>query len=396
MLLNRFEPSLSVREQALELRAWTLRVLSQLCASATIPAISPPPCSLRAWQLFLAAEACALPLCNALAVLGWRLPASEHALLDAHACRELLPVLQAKVQCQAIGRMVTEHGLKAAVLKGARLALQGGDAVYVLDVDVLLPPRDAEQLFQALTAAGYRELKSGAAHRLPVLVGEAGIAIEIHTVIPCFASPGGPWEAATRSNVLGLWNLAPRNHLWHLLLHITVQHPERRGRIRDLYLVARALQDCSASDLDLASTRIQAHSHTEVLTATLAMARAIQHGHVAPDPFAHIAAVSYQYVLASNHWRALESHRLHRALFAQVAGRTPGSPLWLNRGIEMGPALSGPHYPGIGKWSPWISDVVRLIRINLFVWLLAPFTVPFTWMARRCVTRTRRRAAARA
>ena len=58
---------------------------------------------------------------------------------------------------------------------------------------------------------------------------------------------------------------ATRLHAWHLLTHGALQHPERRGGLRDAWRLHRLVRDCTDADRAWISARVEAHPERELL-----------------------------------------------------------------------------------------------------------------------------------
>src|SRR5215472_16643264 len=111
---------------ALRLRAWAIRVLSEGWTT-------PPEVPTQAWRLFLRAERCAV-------ALSTRAEGDAPPILHAAATVELQRILSARAQIEDLGRSAAATGLRVVVLKGGLLALSSGHAVDLDDVDVLAEP----------------------------------------------------------------------------------------------------------------------------------------------------------------------------------------------------------------------------------------------------------------
>jgi hypothetical protein len=147
--------------------------------------------------------------------------------------------------------------LKLAALEGSGLLAAGSREAC--DADLLAPAERVEELWQALTAAGFHG--SGmpeAEHQLPALKGPQGGVIEIHRHLPGVRLEGGAsatWEALDRAGLLlPLPDLpgrcaapAPEVLAAHVLVHGLGQHGYWPSSYSLLKMVAD-LQDLEALD----------------------------------------------------------------------------------------------------------------------------------------------------
>src|SRR3989449_7316777 len=109
-------------------------------------------CSAVAWDVFLRTERCALALKARIAAAEGEVP--DH--VETTATRELQRILSARGQLLRIGQLAAAHGIPAIVLKGGVAALISPAPVDVQDVDVLVPPLQAERLAGLLDEEGFR------------------------------------------------------------------------------------------------------------------------------------------------------------------------------------------------------------------------------------------------
>jgi hypothetical protein len=270
--------------EALRLRAWTLAALA-----SSSPPPSPPRASAAGWGLFLRGEQCALELSARGAAGG---DDAGAAAVHAAAVAESRAVLAARGSLRRMGALARERGLRILVLKGGVPLLHGAGGPRLLDVDVLCSPADAHALATALEAAGYRGHGRSGAHRLAIRLAENDIPVEIHTAVP--GVPGPVWERARPVAGSALLALHPADHLLHLILHSVVQHADRRGRLRELLLIADAVQRCTPADLDEVRAAAAREPEAGALAAQLDMATALLRRDGAPaDAFQLTAAGTY-------------------------------------------------------------------------------------------------------
>lgn len=185
------------------------------------------------------------------------------APLQMAATAEAQTVLSARSQLQEVAALADRNGWRVAVLKGGVLAADE-TAVDLLDIDLLAPPAEARALAAVLEGAGYEPKGPASRLHLPKRHRPGGLPIEIHVATDPIA---GPVDAAVWRRLRpfgsapGLWRLAPPDHLWHLLVHLAVKHPHRRGSIRDLLLVHAAAHECTPDEVERVRHRSRSRAH---------------------------------------------------------------------------------------------------------------------------------------
>jgi hypothetical protein len=272
-------------DQALALRRWALDLL----AGAHDP--PPPAAGHEGWAAFLRSERCALALSARVGAARLR-DDPAFAALRASVPAEAKRVLAARAQLATVGAAAARSGWKVAVLKGAAPLALGHDAPDLLDVDLWARPEDARAVAELLDSIGFAPAGRVAANRLAVRAAPGAMQVEIHTAVPWLEEGGAEWERLRPAG--RLWRLAPADHAWHLLIHATEQHPERRGRIRELLLLNAALRDCSGAELAALRERAAARPLGGVLLAQMELAGALYASGEAPrDPFPLTAASGY-------------------------------------------------------------------------------------------------------
>ena len=282
-------------EGALRLRAWALPLL------AGAPPTLPPAAGAQAWEVFLAIERCALPLRDALAAadLLEQADAPAQSALDARAVNEAMHVLALRREAAEVAVLLRRHGWEGVVLKGGATVLGGGRELDVIDLDLLLPPDQARALAAVLDQAGYErheaDLPPGAPnrHQLAGRMRPGGMMVEVHVDLAPVGHNPDAGEGSLPLPVAGLRRLRPAAHLWHVLTHGTLHHPERRGALRDLLVAASAAEWCAPPELAEVERRVAAHARAGVLGKMLEMARALAAGAGVEDRFAREAATAY-------------------------------------------------------------------------------------------------------
>ncbi len=381
--------------EALQARAWALDVLAgsgrhrpletqgaesppttsttPIAADAAHPAAPPFPCgvSLRGWELFLRAERCALPLSRRLRLSGAdrAIPPETVRLLDAIAIEELQRVLSARARLRRLSEWALERGTTAVVLKGAVAAADARQGIDLSDVDVWVPPAAAADLIDALAGARAEspEHRMMGHHYVPIATDQL-VAVEVHDRVPHAELDDG-W--VDRSQPLGpefpgLARLDPADHLWHILIHATVQHRARHGCLRDVFLIAHARSLCGAADLERVVARAKRHPSADPLLAMLDMA-AIDGTGAHTDPFTTAAANRYLQALVR------PPRRLSRLYVAEAAAAVLHGPRDVLRFI--GTAYRQRHYPST---VPALRALQRLGRAGNAVVLVVRMAIHAT------------------
>lgn len=365
---------------ALRLRAWALGVL------AGGPATLPPAAEADAWDTFLRVERCAYPLRRALAaagVLGELRGAAQQAL-ESRGVAEAAKTLALRHEAANVARLLAEHGWEGIVLKGGTAVLAGECEVDVTDLDVLVRPEQSRAVAAEMDASGYRhwdhDFGPGAPnrHEMAARVRENALPVELHFAL---APPleRDPWAGAQPLPVPGLLRLSPANHLWHVVAHGTLHHPERRGSLRDLLVAAAAVRGCDAEALGEVERRCAAHPRGELPARMLRMARAMAAG-PAEDLFRREAATAYLVYLFTRRYRPFHGLllALARTAFALARGHGEYGGLWY-----------GSHISAIPRGYAGASRVDRLFPAAALAgraaWRsanLAAAFAPGAWMAR--------------
>ncbi len=251
---------------ALRLRGWALEVLASPGAPPPLPPAGP-----EAWDLFLRVERVALPLCGP---LGSGARTAEPAeVLRRALLPEMQRALSARAMLKRIARVAAGRGLEVAVLKGAAAVLRRG-APDLADVDVLATPEHAAVLAEEVDRMGYAEAGPPGAHALKLRAAEDSIPVEIHATVP--GTHEAPRERLRPAAELPpLRVLHPADHLWYVLHRATEQHAERRGSLRDLLVLADALDACAADERAEVERWVAGHERPELLRRVLRMADAV-------------------------------------------------------------------------------------------------------------------------
>jgi len=273
-------------------RMWMLGALSSDVVAA------PPALAETAWREGLRRERCAAPLKARVRGRGdWdALPVELVTVLEEHAARELQRILMARAQLLEIDRLAAAHGLDVIVLKGGVAALADARAVDLIDVDVLAVQAEARTLAGLLDQAGYAGEGFSSTQHLHGRARGGQLEVEVHQQLDvgdCSWS-ATVWERAVPiAGTSRLRQLAPEDHLWHLLYHVGVQHPDRRGAVRDTLLTSYAIADCSVAALDAVATRIDVMPQRRALHDLLTMAGELAERRTVRDRFVRMAAAMF-------------------------------------------------------------------------------------------------------
>jgi hypothetical protein len=356
-----------------------------------------------AWDLFLRTERCALPLrSRLLAAAGPSLPPGPANVLEARATAEIQRALSARAQVLQIRQLATAHGIVPIVLKGGVLALGGNAPLDVADADVLVESEaEAQLLCNLLDERGYRAAASRptAWHLVPRHVPEA-VLVEIHFTI---ADVGDVREMRARALPLpgfpGLRRFAPADHLWHLLVHCVIQHPHRRGCLRDVVLVHGAARECSPAELTAIAGRVARHPDSSALASMFALAQGLGTGSAGRTDDCFIAGAAANYLLRTRfRWAErvpvlgpclsttvfalLGSGADRRAEWVDAVGRPFGTFAWTPL------AAMQRRWPALGGAPRRLLRTGRLVLARFVAW-------PIAASARRIAARSLRGAARR-
>ena len=282
-------------EGALRLRGWSLDLLLGRPPSVD----PPPPASAAVWDIFLRRERCASEILATMPrAVRDRLPEPVREVVVRNATRQTQRVLAARGQLRRIGALLEDHGLSATVLKGGLALAQGAPHGDVIDVDLLVRPADVNEVMDLLQGSGYevRDGSMGVMHHEPPISLPNLIPVEIHTGLQGFSPQDVERISGTTRSLPGLpgiEGMEPAAHLSYLLDHSSLRHPHRLGCIRELLLLRRALEDCSAAERSAVREELARHPDGRVLEPWLAFAEAARDGSPDGDPFQRVAAAHY-------------------------------------------------------------------------------------------------------
>jgi hypothetical protein len=217
-------------------------------------------------------------------------------VLDRFSTVDLQQTLSARAHLKALAAIARERGWTLVVLKGA-VAVSEGVTTHLWDVDVLVRPEHAQPLAREIaTRLGLRAESSATQRHLAPLSAQHVLAVEIHQSIDSRRTSltTQAWERIRPlTSVPGLFRLAPPDHVAHMLAHVVVDHPDRRGRLRDTVLLRRAIAECSAEDLEAVRDHLSRSVHARELGEQLDFARAFAGGKPAQDPYELVAFTNF-------------------------------------------------------------------------------------------------------
>ena len=260
---------------ALRLRRWALDAL-------TTGARPAPEASPAAWELFLLREACA-------ASLRVRLGSAAPPPVRAAADCELQQVLLLRAELDAVLEVAREIGVAPILLKGAATLHLPAKALWAKDLDLLLPSPDAVALVRALDERGWHQAGAGTAGHFGERVRPGRPPVEVHpadAALALMATRAVPHPARTGARLLH-----PDDHTRHVATHQAITHPSHRGRVRDLLLLATALESAAPRQDD--PREDQSSERPTPVHLVLRMAGAIREARHAEDPFRLEAAIWY-------------------------------------------------------------------------------------------------------
>jgi hypothetical protein len=351
-------PRIGYAGEALALRRGAIRLLTNITDGTELLAAGGAGFSDAAWRLFLHIEQCASELRTC---LGER---EIPPVLHQFATIDLQQSLSARAQLATLAAIAREREWPLVVLKGS-VAASEGRPIHLLDVDVLARPEHAEALVDELARrANLRFERYAAPRHLAPMAAPFSVPVEIHLSIDSrWTRLTGPaWSRIVPlDGAPGLFRLAPRDHLLHMLSHVVVDHPDRRGRLRDAILLRQALGECSAPDLDDLAREIAGSVYATELSQQLEFIR----GMAAGDP---------------------NSDRYEKAAFAHF---------WLSERMQRGSREQIPLWRQIyGTVWIWAMSLVAGWRVRQ--WLLDGLHTPSADLSRFPVTAWLERRAPRA
>ena len=250
------------------------------------------------WRVFLALERCALEVRDVLdrAAKDDSAPGPVQDYLRELATRELQRFLSARGQLQRLGALARDEGIRFVVLKGG-VEVAERRPVALDDVDLLVGENDLPQLQLILDREGYASWGEETDWNPPGRNLPDQVPIDLHRAIRLLDDHERVLARAVPSSLPGVMKPHSSDRLWHLLVHSVHYHPDRRGRVRDLVLVARAVAECDDRDLSEVESVVRRHPLSEPLRAKMAMGRELARGPIERDRFRDAAVGKYHAAL---------------------------------------------------------------------------------------------------
>jgi len=153
-------------------------------------------------------------------------------------------------------RAVHDAGISTLLLKGIALSpahYEDGGARPMEDIDVLVPPGDADRALSALTEAGWRrqpEKRDAVGLRTihaQHLLGPGGLNLDLHRyALEQLAPDDRFWSASVELELMGVptRTLCPTDHLLHVLAHGGRWQPVAPVRwLADAFVIERSARD---------------------------------------------------------------------------------------------------------------------------------------------------------
>ena len=387
ILIERARQAMTLREVVLPLLAGVpLTSSEQDALRATAP---------TGWQLLATAECCAIPLVARLRATNMlcSLPGDVQQLLSAAELREMQRVMAARGALRVLDTIAESLGIELTVLKGGAVAAQSDRIPLDLgDVDVLTVRDDAATIARALLDAGWREKNAPGLsaieheepmsnHFLPLLPPGAGIPVELHQRMHYDGTSSASRSFCTRPlrGFRALHRLVGAEAVVSLLEHSVIEHPHRRGHLRDLVLLADAMAECSAEERWMLSSLLDGARFEVEMREMLALSEAFAAGERALDGESVRRAVARKYLLALGDdgrlaaripgwWKissiGLERPILRRALYGDLLRtaftRIPPGSTFEAKGLAR-------RTPGVARAAGWIARATYRTALTVFV-----------------------------
>ncbi len=276
-------------------------------------------------------------------------PAPLHAMAVRDGQQRLVLLQQAL----EVGRVLQQAGVHGVFLKGAaEIADPAADVTG--DLDVLVAEGELVGASDALGRAGWvceQQLDPGTMHAAYFSrVGEPG-KIDLHLtghdwgapfVAACLA------ESVPLAGVPGAWVPLPQHRAWHLLLHAVVQHPERRGSLRDGRRLRRLALAMSTDGHAWLADKVAGHRQRRRLAALWAAACTSLPAVVAAEG-GELAAAAREWLARTPMRGGWFVHRRQPLLFV-LLGPLGG---WRELLRQQYRLQGGSRRPGWGAWWRW-------------------------------------------
>lgn len=358
-----------IASEGLQLRAWAAR---RLLGGDSSP---PPEVGAAAWDLFLYWERCGVLLRHSLTESGTELAPQAARVLDERVIAELRRILSSRAQMKRVARIAGELGMEVVVLKGTADVARGMD-LFVMDVDVLVRPEDVDRLGAALDEDGFEVSGGGGHYHLAPRRDPHSLQVEVHRAVSGFDDPADiPWDRLQPlEGYEPLVGFDPADHAWTSIGQAVRIHPDRRQRLRDLYLLRQALQRATEEQRD----RLRRFARSDPYgDASLRLLDLVERDGIPPAGSAAERALRRMYLLqarrlnpppksfAQNLWvRGIDSvaagsfgnfRRYYRTrTFARPASSEPIH--WAGRALIFAAAAAGAHLRTFDAWRVPLPD----------------------------------------
>ena len=311
---------------ALGMRRWAWQTLARRNLD---PA---PDASSLGMDLFLEAERSGLPL--TVCVGGEPEPGimqSNAGRLGERGLQERDRTSAAREHVKLAGNIATQLGWPIVALKGAAHLASPRGPYDLVDVDFLVRQDRARAFAAELDRRGYWPTGNSTARHVSERSNGSEVTIEIHTGLDFRGAPtpDAVWLNITpMPGVDGVYRLGPVDHLWHMLEHLALDHPERRSNLRELLLLGEAMDRCSTTQLAEVRQRLEQQPPASPFRLIFAAAEALAHGH--GDLLAEWAAKCYSVraILRSVRIPGVLEHHLYQWVYAILAGHSERRRLW--------------------------------------------------------------------
>jgi hypothetical protein len=192
------------------------------------------------------------------------------------------------------------------VLKGGVNAVAGrAPTLPLADLDLLVTRGNVSKLVDELVTAGFGSPARELLHHQGLTPSSGRLAVEVHWTTH---DDGRPLESEVWkrlkpvSEVPPLKQLAPEDHLFHLIEHAIVVHRERSIALRDVVLIGSVARACEQSELHNVRMRIADFDQSPAMLSLLNLATSVASGRKTIDPFTESCATFYSGVVLAPHF----------------------------------------------------------------------------------------------
>lgn len=348
--------------EAVALRRWTLEALAAEVGEGPGPA---PPAGEETWAFFLFVERCGAWLARAVRRHGEAdlLPPRAADLLRRAADGEIRRSLAARAEIRSLDHIAAEGGWSPVLLKGG-ITVHEGEHLHVHDLDLLVDGSELEPFVARMEEEGYRGLEEDVEGRHHVAPRQrpGSVPIEVHDSVKHMGSPEALLERSLPlPGLRAMRRPAGPDELRHALFHLVLQHPDRLGRIRDLFAVGDVLSRLPEEEAAAVEGALADRADAELFRLLLRAARALRGGRPEEDPFRVQAARRYalRYGVGSREpmrlimtralWIVSDDRSVRDELGEMLAkdGAAPTENPWVRRARAV--PLLGPLSLGIGR-----------------------------------------------